>query len=374
MEIKGIKFISCIEDGSGYASAARKNVLALHKLGVPVTITPISFEQARPNLGKEGEIIKSLINKPIDYNVVMMQTTPEFYAKYKERGKIFVSYTIWETDKLHSSWPGYINSTADVCMVGCDWNVDVFRKSGVTVPLFSVPHVMDTGAFSNIEPYHISGIKDSTYIFYFIGQWTERKNVLATIKSYWSAFKNGEDVALVMKVYRSDYSDSEKDAIRNTIRRLKKVCPMENHKHPPIYLILDMLSESEMLGLHKRGNCYLSLDRGEGFGLSTASSGAAGNPVIATGFGGATEYLKSDNSYLVDFVEVCCHGMPWSNWYSLDQYWAEASQKHAVELMKHVYENQEEAKQTGLKLQNHLKENFNYEVIGNKILDAIRSL
>ena len=733
MEIKGIKFISCFFDGSGYAAAARKNVIALHKLGIPITLKVISFESARPDLGEEGRIISSLVDKKIEYNVVIMQTTPEFWADNKESGKLFCGLTIWETDRLHHSWPKLINDTADLCMVGCEWNIDVFKKSGVTVPLVSIPHVMDTSVFKKIRPYNVAGVNDDTYMFYFIGQWcyddqtrvltkdgfkyfkdleytdeiatlnketeeleyhhpdkivsfyrkdkmfslkghqfdicvtpdhkmvvkdnksgndspwqlkpfnelivdkrkssgkivsskyrtkkncvwkgkeeatfnipkpedykynnsklpsivgmddfltfmgwylsegsleisknyyriaitqlknkknveeiiqcitnmgfspflhngkdilfnsrdlclylqqfgkhnekfipqfikeldsrqiklfltslfkgdgslyengdwikyvttskklaediqecllkvgmsgavsicdpklkkpgkiedriiqgkklqyvvsvnrhhnepvmkhakfkeidydgmiycatvknhtmlterngkivfsgnTERKNVLSTIKTYWRTFRKGENVALVMKVYRSDYSDPEKEAIRTTIRRLKSVCPMEDCTHPPVYLVLDMLSEDEMLSLHARGDCYVSLDRGEGFGLSTATAGAAGNPIIATGFGGATEYLKPDNSYIVDFVEVACHGMPWSRWYSLEQYWAFPSEKHASQLMRHVYENQEEAKEKGKIIQAYIHDTLSWEVIGQKIIDALRSL
>lgn len=374
MEIKGIKYVSCVEDGSGYASAARKNIVALHKLGIPLTIKPISFEKARPDLGEEGKIIYPLINKNIDYNIVMMQTTPEFYKDYKEPGKAFAAYTIWETSALHPTWPDMINKSADVCMVGCDWNIDVFKESGVTVPLVNVPHMLDINTFDNVNPYKINGVSDDTYVFYFIGQWVERKNMLSTIKAYWRTFKNGENVALVMKVYRSDYSESEREAIRTTIRRLKSACPMEGYNYPPIYLILDMLSEDEMASLHARGDCYISLDRGEGFGLSTASAGAAGNPVIATGYGGATEYLKKDNSYLVDYVETCCFGMPWSRWYSLDQYWAFPSEKHASDLMWYVYNNKQEAKERGLKLQKYIDDNLNWRVIGNKIIDGIKQL
>jgi glycosyltransferase involved in cell wall biosynthesis len=374
MELKGIKMICPILDGSGYAEASRKNAIALHKSGVPITIEPTSFEQVRPNLGRDGNIIHSLINKDIEYNVIMMETTPEFWEKYKEPGKIFAGFTIWETSKLHPTWPNYINNTADLCMVGCDWNVEIFKNSGVTVPIVSVPHVMDVNEFKNIQPYDINGLDKDSYIFYFIGQWTERKNVLSAIKTYWRTFRNGENVALVMKVYRNDYSESEREAIRTTIRRLKTVCTMEGYTYPPVYLVLDMLSDEEIKGLHAKGDCYVSLDRGEGFGLSTATAGAAGNPVIATGFGGATEYLKRDNSYLVDYVETCCHGMPWSRWYSLDQYWASPNEKHASQLMKYVYENRDEAKERGKKLQNYIDGNLNWKVIGQKIIDSIRSL
>jgi len=726
LEIKGIKYINPIFDGSGYSQAGRQYVLALHKLGIPITISPISFELAKPNLGEDEKILRSLVNKKIDYNVVLCHTTPEFWEKFKEPGKIFIGYTIWETSKLHPSWSKYINDTADLCMVGCDWNVKVFKESGVKVPLVCIPHVMDVNEFKDIVPYNISGIRDDAYVFYFIGQWcydeqtrvltkegfkyfkdllyedeiatlnkendkleyhkpnkivkfrrkdkmlhlnssgqydvcvtpdhkmvvktkfdtswqlkplnellaktkngklkvsnmyrskknciwegieeeffyiynekdaanyskkivmndfleffgwylsegslekssnyyriaitqlkneqykkeiwecidrmgftpinhnnkdiifnskdlyfflkefgkcyekfipmwlknlsseqiktfldslfkgdgsfskdgswmkytttskklaediqecllkvgfsgaistsdptkkkygmidgrlikgkrlqytisvnkkqnepslsravldeidydgyvycatvknhtmlverngkilfsgnTERKNVLSLIKTYWRTFREGENVALVMKTYRSDYSEPEKDAIRMTMRRLKSVCAMEGYIYPSVYMVLDMLSEDEIKGLHAKGNCYISLDRGEGFGLSTAAAGAAGNPVIATGFGGVTEYLKPDNSYLVDYIETCCHGMPWSRWYSLDQYWAFPSEKHASQLMRYTYENQDEAKECGKRLQDYIDENLNYKVIGQKIIDSIRRL
>lgn len=310
MELKGIKYTAPFLDNSGYAKAARGNILALHKLGVPLTLRPISFEGAKPDLGADGEILHSLIDKDIDYNVCITHTTPEFWNKYREEGKLNFNYTIWETTKLHPDWVPYINDNADAIMVGCEWNVGVFKDSGVTVPIFNVPHVLNVDEFSNCRPFNVKGLDKDTFMFYSIFQFTERKHPLAMIKAYWQAFPNKEDVALVLKTYRSDYSESEKDAIRTTVKRLKMVCPAKSH--PPIYLILDMLSEEEICGLHARGDCYVSLDRGEGFGLSPAQAGASGNPIVVTGFGGTTEYAKPDNSYLVNYVEVPVHGMPWS--------------------------------------------------------------
>jgi len=78
MEIKGIKYTAPMFDNSGYAQAARGNVLALHKLGIPLTINPISFEDKEPELGESGRILKSLVNKNIDYNINVIHTTPEF--------------------------------------------------------------------------------------------------------------------------------------------------------------------------------------------------------------------------------------------------------------------------------------------------------
>jgi len=311
MKIKGIKYIAPCFDNSGYAQACRGNILSLNSLNVPITLSPVSFEELRPNLGKDERVLRSLVNKDIDYNIVIIHTTPEFWSRHKEMDKTNVGYTIWETSKLHPDWKDYINNNVEKVLVGCEWNIEVFKNSGVTLPIGVVPHGINVAEFNDIEPYNISGVSKDDYMFYSIFQWTERKHPIALIKAYWYAFQNNEKVALVLKVYRGNYEEEEKDAIRNTVKILKNQTPMDCH--PKLCLILDMLSQNEMLGLHARGDCYVSLDRGEGFGLSPFAAGAASNPIIVTGFGGVTEYAKERNSYLVDYTLTPVSGMPWSS-------------------------------------------------------------
>ena len=368
-KIIGIKYIAPLLDGSGYARAARDYVLALYNLGIQLTIEPMVFEQAKPDFGKSKEIFDYLIGRDIEYNIVLIHSTPEFYSKYKEAGKLNIGYTIWETTKLHTSWSRLINNNIDKVMVGCDWNVEVFKESGVTIPICCIPHTISNTDANGIEEYNISGIKDSTYVFGFVGQFTERKDPVSLLKAFWYAFQNKEDVALVFKSYRSDYSDQEKEAVKFTIQKLKKVTVFDNY--PPIHFIPDMLTEDEMRGLYKRMDCYLSLDRGEGFGLAPFTAGAYGKPVIATGFGGVNQYLKKDNSYLVDYTLTPVHGMPYSPWYNATQLWAQANVLDGAKKMREVFTNQPQAKVKGLRLKEFINTNFSYEVIGKKIVKEI---
>ena len=93
MEIKGIKYTGPVFDSSGYAKACRGNILALNNAGIPITINPISFENIKPSLGKEGEILRTLVNKNITYNVNLIHTTPEFWSKYRENSVVNFGYT-----------------------------------------------------------------------------------------------------------------------------------------------------------------------------------------------------------------------------------------------------------------------------------------
>jgi glycosyltransferase involved in cell wall biosynthesis len=368
-KIKGIKYISPCLDNSGYAKAARGYILALHKLGIPLTLEPISFEKASPDLGKAGSIIEGLIRKDIEYNVVIMHCTPEFWSKFKEEDKFNVGYTIWETTKLHPDWPNFINNNADLLLVGCTWNIDIFKSSGVTLPIYSVPHAIPINDQQDAAEYTIEGLSEDTFVFGFVSQFTERKNPLSLIKAYWHAFQNKENVALVMKTYRSDYSEPEKDAIRRTIQRLKEVTTFDNY--PPIFFVSDMLSEDEMRALYKRLDCYVSLDKGEGFGLSSFIAGAYSKPVIATGFGGVLEYLKPDNSFLVDYILEPVFGMPYTPWYKGEQLWAQADIKQAADYMYYVFTHQEEAAKKGKKLQSYIHTHLNDDIIGKHMADLI---
>ena len=48
-------------------------------------------------------------------------------------------------------------------------------------------------------------------------------------------------------------------------------------------------------------DCYVSLHRSEGFGLTVAEAMLLGKPVIATRYGGTLEFMNDDNAYLVDW-------------------------------------------------------------------------
>jgi len=372
MEIKGIKYVGPLFDLSGYGQASRGYVLALHKLGIPLTLKPISFEQGKTNFGENGKILQSLIDKKVDYNIVIIHLTPEHWSKFREPNKLNIGYCVWETDKLHPDWPIYINNNVEACIVSCDWSVDVYKRSGVEVPVFSVPHGIDLSEFEGIVPYEVSGVKPGAFKFYSIFQFTERKNPMAIIKSYWHAFQKDENVALILKTYRMGFTDQDKQIIRDTVGRIKSVMPMD--KYPPMYLVMDSLDRHQILGLHMFGDCCVSLDRGEGFGLVPFEAGVCGKPIIVTGIGGALEYAKPENSYLVNHFMTPVFGMPQSPWYRGDQMWAEPDLAHAVELMRRVYDNQGFAADRGKMLQKYISDNLTWEKVGGKMIHVLRSL
>jgi glycosyltransferase involved in cell wall biosynthesis len=373
MKTIGIKYIGPILDNSGYSKASRNDILALLTQNIPITVQPVSFETSNPDLGDTGSILQKLINKDIPYNVVMVRTTPEFWGKFMEPGKLMVNHTIWETTKLHPDWVPYINNGADKVLVATQWNADVFKDSGVTIPIGVVPHCLDTNFdYTSVPKFTINGLQDTCFKFGFVGQWTERKDIASLLKAYFYAFQNNEDVALILKTYRSNYSEQEKQIVRSNIRQIKNSLVFDTF--PKIYYLPNMLTEKEVDSLYKTMDCYVSLDRAEGWGLGPFQAGMTGKPVIATGFGGVTAFLKEENSYLVNYTLEPTHDMPYSPWYKSEQLWAQADIKHGADLMREVFNNQNEARKKGLKLQKYICDSFSYEVVGKQMVKEIEDM
>ena len=91
----------------------------------------------------------------------------------------------------------------------------------------------------------------------------------------------------------------------------------------------------ELLCIHSMGDCYVSLTRGEGFGLTIFEAFNYKKPVIATGYSGHIDFLGRKYSGLVNYEMETVSGMDnFSKQYTKDQKWAKPNLDHAYSLME----------------------------------------
>jgi glycosyltransferase involved in cell wall biosynthesis len=101
---------------------------------------------------------------------------------------------------------------------------------------------------------------------------------------------------------------------------------------------------------------------------------ACGNPVITPAYGGQADFLNEENSYPLKYNLTPVGGMTWSPYYRGDQYWAEPDLEHAVNTMRHVYNNREEAALKGQLAKQKVAENFTWDKIGDMIVNRLAQL
>lgn len=349
---------------SGYAEAGKDYMVALKENGVDVWHKRMVFDIDRVQSATDRDrIVEDLQHKQIHYDNVIVHTTPEHWDLQREECNAphakKIGLTVWETTRLYHSWPGMCNAM-DHVIVPCEWNVDVFRESGVTVPISVAPHILRP------QP-EVQGTIPGTegrYVFYTIGQWSMRKGVHDTIRAYLSAFTADDDVALVVKTFASNYTPSEKAKVENWV----KMIMAEFSRPAKVILLLDQYSQLEMEALHTAGDCYVSLCKAEGWGLGAFDAAGRGKPVIMTGFGGQMDFLKVGQHGIVEYDLVPVRGMPWIPWYTQDQQWAQPRLDHAVRLMRDMNERRPGKDRAQIKW---MQETFSGERVAEMIKEVL---
>ena len=364
-----LRYVGALADSSGYAAAGRAYAHSLSQLtsDIDLTLTLKSFEVEKTSHGQAWVDLEPLVNKKIPVDIQILHLTPENYPTFRNPSLYNIGYTAWETDRLPDKWIPLCNMLDEI-WVPSTWNAQVFRNSGVTKPIFVVPHI--------IQPCTQSGEQviignENTYVFYSIFQWIERKHPIGLLKAYFTEFRSDEPVILALKSYRVNTSLQEQMVIKNDISMIKRSLRMD--AYPPILFFGSLMPRDHIIGLHQRGDCFVLPHRGEGFGIPIAEAMSHGKPVISSGYGGSLDFVNNDNSYLINCFETPVSGMIFPNYHGYMN-WAEPSIGHLRKLMRHVYQNREEAKAKGTVARQYIVEHFNSEVISQLMLSRLQTI
>jgi len=90
-------------------------------------------------------------------------------------------------------------------------------------------------------------------------------------------------------------------------------------KIPRVKVINGLVSEEEMEDVHTVGDCYVSFSKSEGVGMGAVEAALRNKPVITTGYGGSTEYVKTpymircDKGYVEQDDFLFQKGMEWGD-------------------------------------------------------------
>ena len=200
-----------------------------------------------------------------------------------------------------------------------------------------------------------------TFLFVFDYLSTARKNPIGAIESFERAFDGAADAHLVLKAHNPHRHPEAAARVREAAAR-----------NPRVRLIERSLPEADKNALIAACDCYLSLHRSEGIGLTIAEAMYFARPVIATGWSGNLELMNGTNSYAVDYSlrPVGEHAWP----YRPSGEWAEPSLDHAAELMRHVLASPDEAAERGRRAAEQIRQERSPEVAGRSLLTRIEGL
>ena len=300
-------------------------------------------------INSEDEIIKRIVATSMDTNgkpdISFQIQLPDEWDPNLAKKNIGVSAFI-ETDRCNPAWIEAINKM-DLVIVPSNHVKDIILKSGhVTKEVVVIPEWY----FEEIDNNEVSEIdlKISTkFNFLTIAQFTgndpttDRKNLLFTIKWFCEAFENDKDVGLILKTNHGKGTHIDRQLTMNKIRQV--VSQVRKGEYPKIHLLHGNLTPAEIVGLYKRKDvkCFLSLTRGEGFGLPLLEAAACSLPVMTTNWSAHLDFLSLGKFIPINYTIMPIDSKKVDNRIFLEgMQWAEPSEsdfKKKVVKLKNKY-------------------------------------
>lgn len=270
-----------------------------------------------------------------------------------------IAYWYWELDSFPEHWRETARHVDEI-WVASEF-VAASLRQGLRVPVHKLTPGLALPDFPK-RTRRSFALPEGKFIFMFAFHMmsiTERKNPLALIKAYRQAFGAGEDCVLLIKTsFGANYPD--------------QLAALQAAAGEGIIIRDEILSREETLGLINCCDCYVSLHRSEGYGLSMAEAMMMGKPVIATGYSGNLEFMDSQNSLLVDYRLVMLErDFPP---YSAGSRWAEPSIDHASSLMRKVFENPAWAAAIGARARSDIATKFSLDAAGAAMAERLEAI
>lgn len=318
-------------DSSGYGEMTRRYLFALLQTdGLDVTpgailadggwqIPPTADLQIFGGLRRVGPPdVHALCVTGADLAGIQIQEIPPWIPR--------VGLMCWETDRLHPTTLAGCQSVKRV-IVPSQHNAAVFERAGLKAEVVPIP--VEVPRFIDELPLQgIDDVGEETYIFYSLLTWQDRKNPFGLIAAFCQAFTDRDDVMLVLKV---SGPDADKAVAQAAGSANAVVQAMGLSDAPTIRVIGGRMSPAHLWALHQRGQCYVSLAKGEAYGIPMLDAAAVGNHVISTGYGGQLDFLPPANSSFVRYRMTPV--MQRYSHFNGRMLWAEPDVLHAAELM-----------------------------------------
>lgn len=178
----------------------------------------------------------------------------------------------------------------------------------------------------------------------------QRKNPEGAVRAFAEAFKDCTDTKLVFKT-----SGAKKCTTFDT--RLKAFASSLGLSDRVVF-IDDYLLQDELVSLTNACDVYLSLHRGEGFGLGIAEAMSLRKPVVVTNYSAPTEFCNADDALLVPYEMVAASQESDGACYWNIKEWAEPDVHVAAKALRRLYDDRAFAKQLGENGQRFIADHF----------------
>lgn len=268
--------------------------------------------------------------------------------------KYNVAYPFWELDSIPPKYVDYL-SNYDSIWAPSGFILEILQRHGLS-NVYLVKHPID---LPSQEPRFFEPSGPLRILFHFdFDSFPARKNPEAAIYAFKKAFPGNENVRLTVKTRGQ----------RDLGRRLWLAQQAADDSR--IEVVDRLMTRNEVNAMMTEHDVFLSLHRSEGLGLGCAEALAAGKVVVATDYGGSTEFINDETGYPVQWSRIDVG--PDDYILPENATWAEPSIDHAAEVLRSIHDDPLQARRKAEQGFRQLVKNHSYEAVGSRMVEILQ--
>ena len=359
---KGINLIGPFSQDSGLGQSCRLLAKAIEKTNIPHNF--INYRSLTENKKTNFEFEDKYTNE-YKYSINIFHINAlQFPDAFNSIGRdkfdkhYNIAYWLWETEDFPDIWVPLID-IFDEIWTPADFITNSIKKK-TNKPVKTIPYIIEAPYNKEYDRKYFN-LPEDKFLFlmmYDVYSVPERKNPDSVIEAYKKAFKNNNDVALIIKL-----SHGNNDVITNLKNKLEGC---QN------YIIEGTMPKEEINSLIKCADAYVSLHRSEGYGLVLAEAMKLGVPTIATNYSANTEFQNNDTALLVPYKLIKLNKEVFP--YDKNTIWANPDIEEASKYMKLLYEDKDKYNSIKENALNYINDIKLEESILNKIETEFKNI
>ena len=299
--------------------------------------------------------VKKLTQKKFDPNRICIRYSEGCYSYLAYKRDII--YTTLETTSLPDDWVHQMNQFKQ-CWTPSMFCKLMFKKSGVKIPIFVIPHAVDPKLFYPRKK------TSNKFTFFCNDMYGPRKNMDSIIKTFVNTFSKDEAQLLL---HSSQLSNQLKQQRGMSLADYLKMMGNKGN----IIINESWVKKEDIVKFYEQADVYIGMGS-EGFGINFLEAQFMSIPIIAPAYGGVKDFCNVDNSLLVEGIAVPSY-QPWLFQNYVNSMWFQPNQFKLREAMRYAYENQDKIKVLAEKGYKH-KDLFLWSNIAHYAMEAIKRL